>query len=77
LEFNEPTSVVAVPEFDKLIVHCELSLFSYSLELAIRVSQGDASSKPSLDNSEEKLAQEHGNVLFFKAGRIADRTLSK
>ncbi|KAF8501650.1 CNH domain-containing protein [Russula emetica] len=75
LEFNEPNSVVAVPEFNKLIVHCELELFSYSLELAIRVSQGDASSKLGLDNSEEKLAQEHGNVLFFKAGRIADRTL--
>jgi hypothetical protein len=77
LEFNEPTSVVAVLEFNKLFVHCELALFSYSLELAIRVSQGDASSKPGLDKSEEKLAQENGNVLFFKAGRIADRTLSK
>jgi RHO1 GDP-GTP exchange protein 1/2 len=77
LEFNEPNSVVAVPEFNKFIVHCELELFSYSLELAIRVSQGDVSSKPGLDNSEEKLAQEHGNVLFFKAGRIADRMLSK
>jgi hypothetical protein len=77
LEFNEPTSIVAVPEFNKLIVHCELALFSYSLELAIRVSQEDASSKPGLDKSEEKLAQENGNVLFFKAGRIADRTLSK
>jgi hypothetical protein len=77
LEFNEPTSVVAVPEFNKLLVHCELELVSYSLELAIRVSQGDASSKPGLDDSEEKLAQDHGNVLFVKAGRIADQTLSK
>ncbi|KAI0280767.1 CNH domain-containing protein [Russula aff. rugulosa BPL654] len=75
LEFNEPTSVVAVPEFNKLVVHCESALFSYSLELAIRVSQGDASSKPGLDNSAEKLAQEHGNILFFKVGRIAGRTL--
>ena len=54
-----------------------MALSSYSLELAIRVSQGDASSKPGLDSSEEKLAQQHGNILFFKAGRIADRTLSK
>jgi hypothetical protein len=77
LEFNEPTSVVAVPEFNKLVVHCESALFSYSLELAIRVSQGDASSKPGLDNSAEKLAQEHGNILFFKVGRIAGRTLGK
>ena len=77
MEFNEPTSVVAIPDFNKFIVHCEMALFSYSLELAIRVSQEDASSKPGLDNSEEKLAQGHGNILFFKAGRIADRTLSK
>lgn len=75
LEFNEPTSIVAIPEFNKLIVHCEMALFSCSLELVIRVSQEDASSKPDLDNSEEKLAQGHGDVLFFKAGRIADRTL--
>jgi len=55
-----------------------MALFSYSLELVIRVYQRDASSnEPSLDNSEEKLAQQHGNVLFFKVGRIADRTLSK
>lgn len=77
MESNEPTSVVAIPEFNKLIVHCESELFSYSLELAIRVSQGDASSKPGLDNSAEKLAQDHGDILFFKAGRIADRTFSK
>jgi hypothetical protein len=77
LEFNEPASVAAIPEFDKFIVHCESALYSYSLELAILVSQGDAASKPSLDNSEEKLAQGHGDVLFFKAGRLADRTLSK
>jgi len=77
LESNEPTSVVAIPEFNKLIVHCESALFSYSLELAIRVSQGNASSKADLDNSEEMLAREHGNVLFFKAGRIANRTFSK
>lgn len=77
MEFNGPTSMIAVPESNKLIVHSELALFSYSLELAICVSQGDTSSKPGLDNSEEKLAQDHGDVLFFKAGRIADRALSK
>jgi hypothetical protein len=74
---NAPTTVVAVPEFNKLIVLCESTLSSFSLELAIRVFQGDASSKLGLDSSEEKLAQGHGNVLFLKAGRTADRTLSK
>lgn len=76
MEFNEPISVVATPEYNRLIIHCESALFSYSLELAIRVSQGDAASKPGLDNSEERLAQNHGDVLFFKEGRLAGRTLS-
>jgi hypothetical protein len=69
--------MVAVPDFNKFIVHCESALFSYPLELVIRASQGDALSKLGLDNSVERLAQEHGEVLFLKAGRLADRTLSK
>jgi hypothetical protein len=77
LPFNSPTSIVAIPEFDKLIVHCELELFSYSLELVIGVSQEDASSQPSLEGLEEKLAQGHGDVLSFKAGRVADRRFSE
>lgn len=77
LEFNEPTSIVAIPEYDKFIVHCESALSSFPLELVIRVSQGDAASKPSLDESEEKLSKNHGDVLFFKAGRIGNQTLSK
>jgi hypothetical protein len=68
---------VAVPEFNKFIVHCETKLSSFPLDKVIRVSQGDDASEPSLDDSEENLAQGHGNVMFFKAGRLADRTLSK
>jgi hypothetical protein len=77
LEYYEATSIVAIPEYNKFIVHCDSALFSYSLELAIRVSQGDSASEQSLAGSEGRLGQEHGEVLFFKAGRIADRTLSK
>ena len=74
MESNEPTSVVVIPESNKFIVHCESTLFSYSLELAIRISQGDAAS---LDNEEGRLTEEHEKVLFVKAGHIADRTSSK
>lgn len=69
--------MVAIPEYNTLIVHCESALYSYSLELAIRVSQGETASKASLDDSQERLGEEHENVLFFKAGHVTGRTLSK
>ena len=76
LEHINPTSIVAVPEFNKFIVHCDTALFSYPLDLVIRVSQGHATPK-TLGDSAERLAQTDGSVLFFKAGRVRHRTLSK
>jgi len=73
LEFNEPTAIVAIPAFDKFLVHCESSLFSYSLDMVVRVSKGEATTKD-LDNSFERLAKEHGTVSFLKTHRIAGRT---
>jgi hypothetical protein len=74
LEFNEPTAIVAIPEFDKFLVHCESSLFSYSLDMVVRVSKGEATTKD-LDNLFERLAKEDGAVSFLKTHRIAGRTL--
>jgi hypothetical protein len=76
LEFIKPTSIVALPEFNKFLVHCETALFSYPLDLVIRVSQGNASLQDLID-SVEQLAQKDGNVLFFEAGHAGDRTLGK
>lgn len=76
LELISPTSIVAVPEFNKFLVHCDTALFSYPLDLVVRVSQGHATSK-TLDESVERLAQKDGSVSFFKAGRVGHRTLSK
>jgi hypothetical protein len=76
LEFINPTSLVALPKFNKFLVHCETALFSYPLDLVIRVSQGNAAIED-LVNSVERLAQKDGNVLFFKAGYAGDRTLGK
>jgi hypothetical protein len=73
---DKPTSIAAIPVFNKFLVHCESALFSYPLDLVIRVSREDATSKD-LTDLEEKLAQEGGNVLFFKAGQVADRTFGK
>ncbi|KAI0058174.1 hypothetical protein BV25DRAFT_1891692 [Artomyces pyxidatus] len=69
-----PTAIVALPEFNKVIVHHESSLLSYSLDLLVRVSQGN-STVQSLEASIERIGAKDGNVLFFRAGRIANRTL--
>jgi len=76
LEPISPTSIVAVPEFNKFIVRCDTALFSYPLDLVVRVFQGHATPE-TLGNSVERLAQKDGSVLFFKAGRVGHRTLSK
>jgi RHO1 GDP-GTP exchange protein 1/2 len=76
LEYNEPMSIVAIPEFDKFLVHCEKSLFSYPLEMVVRAFRGEVTAKD-LDDSMKRLAEEHGSVLFLKTGSVAGRTLSK
>jgi hypothetical protein len=76
LELISPTSIVAVPDINKFIVHCDTALFSYPLDLVVRVSQGHATPE-TLADSVERLAQKDGSVLFFKAGRVGHRTLSE
>jgi len=78
LESHKPTSIVAVPDFDLFLVHCESALFSYPLDLVISVSQAQGGATPrNLYASEEKLNQEHEQVLFFKKGQVTGRTLSE
>ncbi len=76
LDSNKPTSMVAIQEFDIFLVYCESTLYSYSLDMIVRTSQGELTLE-SLINSEEKLGQDHGTILFFQAGRLANRTLSE
>jgi len=76
LEFNEPNAIVAIPEFNKFLVHCESTLSSYPLDKVIRASravQGDAAIKD-LAASEEKLSNDEEDVLFLKAGRLVEKT---
>jgi len=72
LESNEPNSMVAIPEFNKFLVHCESALSSYALDNIVRVSQ-DATSK-CLEEPETELAKDDGAVSFLKVGRINNRT---
>jgi hypothetical protein len=75
LEFNEPNSIVAIPEFNKFLVHCESELSSYPLDKVVHVSQGTAEYKDLGDSAEHPgPAEGDGDVLFLKAGSIVDRT---
>lgn len=65
--------MVAIPEFNKFLVLCESTLFSYPLDMVVRVSQGDVTLK-NLDDSGERLAREYGNVTLLKAGSFDNRT---
>jgi len=76
LEFDGPASMVAIPAFNKLIVHCESTLFSYPLDIVVRVYRGDAASK-ALDGSVEWISREHGPVSFLKVGRSDNRTVGE
>lgn len=68
--------MVALEDFDKFLVLCESTLYSYPLEMVIRTSQGELTYE-NLINSEEKLGQGDEKFLFFKAGRLANQTLSE
>ena len=48
--------MVALENFDKFLVLCESTLYSYPLEMVIRTSQGELTYE-NLINSEEKLGQ--------------------
>jgi hypothetical protein len=76
LDSNEPKSVVAIPEFDKFIVQCDSALYSYPLDMIILIAQGGATLGSIID-SEEKLAGDHRDVLFFRTGRLGNRTISE
>lgn len=67
---------MAIPEFNKFLVHCESTLSSYPLDKVIRASravQGDAAIKD-LSASEEKLSGDDQHVLILKAGRLVEKT---
>ena len=76
LSYQSPTSLAVLQSHNKLIIHHESVLLSYSLDLVARVAQGQ-STPQNLEGTLERLAGNDGSVLFFRAGKLAGRTLSK
>lgn len=74
LTFSNPPTLIALQDFNKLVVQHEASLLAYSLDILARVAQGQTQPQ-TLDASMEKLAGQDGNVLFARSGRVGNRTL--
>ncbi|KAI1797140.1 hypothetical protein LXA43DRAFT_982888 [Ganoderma leucocontextum] len=71
LDVSNPTCLVAIKEVNKFFVLHDHGLCSYSLDLVARAALG-MSSTQSIEASRERLATD---VLFFRAGRVANRII--
>jgi len=67
--------MVFLVQFNKFIIHYESSLLSYSSDILARFALG-LSHPQTLDASLERIGGHDGSVLFFRAGRVGNRTLS-
>ena len=67
---------MAIPEFNKFLVHCESTLSSYPLDKVIRAYRAVQSNAAieDLSASEERLSKDEEHVLLLKVGRIHERT---
>ena len=74
LAFENAKSIIVLQDFNKIIIHHDTFLLSYSLEVLARVSQYQ-SPPSSLDASLETIAGQSGNVLCCQAGQMGDRTI--
>lgn len=74
LPFSNPPTMLALQDFNKLVVQHEACLFGYSLDIMARVVQSSSPPK-SLEASIEKIAGQEGSVLFARAGRVGNRYL--
>ena len=74
LSITSPTSIYTLQGFNKVIIHHNNEIISYSLDMIARFSLGK-SSKSSLDSTYEKVSRNEGNVLFCKPGVVGKRTM--
>ncbi|KAF9648739.1 hypothetical protein BDM02DRAFT_3155589 [Thelephora ganbajun] len=74
LSITSPTSIYTLPDFNKVIIHHNHEIISYSLDMFARLSLGN-SSRSSLESTYEKVSGNEGNVLFCKPGVTGKRTM--
>lgn len=76
LSITSPTSIYVLQDFNKVIIHHNNEIISYSLDVIARLSLG-ASSKLTLESTYEKVSGNEGNVLFCKPGVVGKRTMGE
>ncbi|KAF7964575.1 hypothetical protein HWV62_5482, partial [Athelia sp. TMB] len=74
LPYSNPTSMLALQDFNKFVVQHEACLYSYSLDLMARVIRHPSSIK-SFEATMEKIAGNEGSVLLARSGRVGNRIL--
>lgn len=70
------SNIAALQDFNQLVVLHDGSLESYNLRILTSVVIGRHSTE-SFAGSVEKLTPKDTSVIFFRAGKVADRTLGK
>lgn len=76
LRHQSPQHLFALPDFNRFLVHVDGTVLSYSLDLMLRLSQGD-STQQALNASLEKVSGQDTNVILFRAGVVKDRAIGK
>ncbi|KAF9238478.1 hypothetical protein BU15DRAFT_88333 [Melanogaster broomeanus] len=74
LSYGNVKSIIVLQESNKIIIHHDNYLLSYSLEVLARVAQYQ-SPPSSLDASLETIAGQDGSVICCQSGRIGDFTI--
>ncbi|TFY60446.1 hypothetical protein EVJ58_g5139 [Rhodofomes roseus] len=74
LHLSNPTSMVALPELNKLLILSDHYLYAYSLDLVARATAGQSTTE-ALETTRQVVAGHDGSVLFFRAGKIGNRNM--
>lgn len=74
LNIVNPTSIYTLPEFNKVIIHHNHEIVSYSLDMIARLSIGKTS-QSNVESTYEKVSGNERNVLFCKPGVVGNRTM--
>lgn len=76
LAFENAKNIIVLQDFNKILIHHDGYLLSYSLEVLARVAQYQSPAS-ALDASLETIAGQDGNVIVCEAGVIKGRTVGK
>ncbi|KAI6013474.1 hypothetical protein BKA83DRAFT_680034 [Pisolithus microcarpus] len=74
LSYENAKSIIVLQDFNKVLIHHDGYLLSYSLEVLARVVQYQSPAR-ALDASLETIAGQDGAVICCHAGKVKDRTI--